>query len=165
MPYNAKEIRHAYKSKFNLRRENQLILLMITDVEKWHYLAIKSLSALLRGITGNNNGDFYCLNCFRSCTTENKLEKHKNVCENHYYCYVEMLEEDNKISKYNHREKSMKDLFVICADLEYFLEKMGTCHNIPKKSSKTKVNKHTPSGYSLFTHCSFEKGENKLDCY
>ena len=37
---------------------------MITDGEKWHYLAVKSLSALLRGITGNNNGDFYCLNCF-----------------------------------------------------------------------------------------------------
>ena len=63
MPYNAKEIRHAYKTKYNLKRENQVILLMITDGEKWHYLAVKSLSALLRGITGsNNNGDFYCLN-------------------------------------------------------------------------------------------------------
>ena len=28
-----------------------------------HYLAIKKLSALLKGITSNNNGDFYCLNC------------------------------------------------------------------------------------------------------
>ena len=70
---------------------------MITDSEKWHYLAVKSLSALLRRITGNNNGDFYCLNCFRSYTTKNKLEKHKNVCEDHDYCYVEMPEEDNKI--------------------------------------------------------------------
>ena len=34
----------------------------------------KKLSALLRGITGNNNADFYCLNCFRTYTTENKLE-------------------------------------------------------------------------------------------
>ena len=65
VPYHTKEIRHAYKSKYNLKRDNEVILLMITDGEKWHYLAVKKLSALLRGITGNNNGDFYCLNCFR----------------------------------------------------------------------------------------------------
>ena len=41
------------------------------------------MSALLRGIRGNNNGHFYCLNCFRSYTIENKFKKHKNVCENH----------------------------------------------------------------------------------
>ena len=113
---------------------------MITDSEKWHYLAVKRLSALLRGITGNDNGDFYCLNCFRSYTTENKLGKHKNVCENHDYCYVEMPKEDNEMLKYNHGEKTMRALFVIYADLECLLEKMSTCHNNPKKSS-TKQNK------------------------
>ena len=34
VPYNTKIIRHAYKSKYNLTRENQVILLMITDGEK-----------------------------------------------------------------------------------------------------------------------------------
>ena len=85
MPHNTEKISHAYKSKYNLNRENQVILLMITDVKKWHYLALKSLYALFRGITANNNGDFYCLNCFKSYTTENELKKHKNVCENHDY--------------------------------------------------------------------------------
>ena len=88
MPYNTKEIRYACKSKYNLNRENQVILLMITDGEKWHYLAVKSLSALLRRMTGYNSGDFYCLNYFRSYTTKNKLKKLKNVCENHDYCYA-----------------------------------------------------------------------------
>ena len=41
-----------------------VILLMITDGEKWHYLAVKKLPTLLRGITLKHNGDFYCLNCF-----------------------------------------------------------------------------------------------------
>ena len=71
------------------------------------------MSALLRGITGNNNGNFYCLNCFRSHTTENKLKNHKNVCEDHDYCYVEMPEEDNKILKHNQGEKSTKVPFTI----------------------------------------------------
>ena len=43
VPYKTKEIRHAYKSKYNLEHENQVILLMITDGEKWHYLAVKKL--------------------------------------------------------------------------------------------------------------------------
>ena len=74
---------------------------MITDGEKWHYLAAKSLPVLFTGITGNNNGDFYCLNCFHSYTTENKLKKHKKVCGNHDYCHLEMPEEDNNILKCN----------------------------------------------------------------
>ena len=138
---------------------------MITGGEKWHYLAAKSLSALFREITDNNHEDFYCLNCFQSYTTENKLKKHKKVCENHDYCYAEMPEEDNKILKYNQKEKSMKFPFISYTDLECLFEKMNTCYNNPEKSSTTKINKHTQSGYSLFTHCSFDTTRNKLDYY
>ena len=54
---------------------------MITDGTKWLYLAVKTLSGLLTGITGNNHGDFYCLNCLCSYTTKNRLKKHPQVCE------------------------------------------------------------------------------------
>ena len=64
MPQSTEKIRHAYKSKYNLNRENKVTLLMITDGEKKHYLAVKILSALFTGITVNNNGHFYCLNSF-----------------------------------------------------------------------------------------------------
>ena len=40
---------------------------------------------------------------------------------------------------------------------------MSTCYNNPEKSSTTKINKHPPSGYSLFTYCSFDIAENKLE--
>ena len=123
------------------------------------------MSALFREITGDNHGDFYCLNFFQSYTTENKLKKHKKVCQNHDYCYVEMLEENKTILKYNQGEKSMKAPFTIYADLECLLEKMNTCHNNPEKSSTIKTNKHTPSGYSFFTHCSFDTAKNRLDYY
>ena len=97
---------------------------MITDGEKWNYLAVKSLSALSKGITLKHEGDFYCLNCFHPYTTRNKLERHKNVCDNHDYCCVEMPNEDNRILKYNHGEKSMKAPFIIYADLESLIEKI-----------------------------------------
>ena len=76
-----------------------------------------------------------------------------------------MPTKDNNIIKYKQGEKSIKLPFVIYADLECLLEKMDTCYNNPKESSTTEKNKHTPSGYSLFTHCSFDQTENKLDYY
>ena len=93
---------------------------MITDGKKWYYLALKilptfsekrkkyfnparkSLSGLLRGISSNHNGYFYCLNCFWSYSTEKRLEKHEKVCFDHDSCPVEMPNEDNKILKYKH---------------------------------------------------------------
>ena len=146
VPHKTGKIHLAYKSKHNLTREKQVTLLMITD-------------------GNNNNGDLYCLNCFHAYRTENKLEKHKKICENHDYCHVEMANEDNKIIKYNQGEKSIRSPFIIYADLECLLEKISTCYNNPEESSTTEINKHTPSGYSLFTRCSFDKTKQKLDYY
>ena len=50
-------------------------------------------------------------------------------------------------------EKNSKVPFTIYADLKSSLEKM------------TKIKKRTPSGYSLFTHCSFDTTKNKFDYY
>ena len=77
VPFNTKKIEIAYKSKYNLIRDNQIILLMISNGKNWHYLAVKSLSRLLRGISSNHNSDYYCLNCFHSYWTENILNVHK----------------------------------------------------------------------------------------
>ena len=76
-PHNTKKINIAYKSKHNLTREKQVILLMISNGEKWHYLTVKNLSGLLRRITSNHKEDFYCLKCFHAYFTKNKLEAHK----------------------------------------------------------------------------------------
>ena len=77
VPHNTKKIEIAYKSKHNLTREKPVILLMISNGENWHYLTVKNLSGLVRGITSNHEGGFYCLNCFHSYRTKNKLEAHK----------------------------------------------------------------------------------------
>ena len=138
---------------------------MISNGEKLHYTAVKRLSGLLRGITSTNNDDFHCLNCFHAFRIKNKLEEHKNICENHDYCHVEMPTKDNNIIKYNPGEKSIKLPFVVYADSECLLEKMSTCQNNPNESSTTEINKYTPSGYSIFTHCSFDQTMNKLDYY
>ena len=77
VPNNTRKINVAYKSKSNLTCNKQVILLMITDGEKWHYLTVNNLPGLLRGITSTHKEDFYYLNCFRSYRTFNKLKVHK----------------------------------------------------------------------------------------
>ena len=87
------------------------------------------------------------------------------MCENHDYCYVEKPEKDNKILKYNYREKSMRAKNFICFNFKCLIEKINTCHNDPEKSSTTKVNKFTTAGYSLYKCASSDAKRNKLDCY
>ena len=77
IPHNAKTISVAYRSEYNNKRKKQVILLMITNGKKCHYLAITNLPALLRGKSSNHYGDFYCLNCFDSCTTKINLKNTK----------------------------------------------------------------------------------------
>ena len=165
VPFNTKKVEIAYKSKYNLIRDKQIILLMISNGENWHYLVVKNLSRLLRGISSNHDGDYYCLNCFHSYRTENKLNTHKKICENYDYCNIEMPSPNNNIIKYNSGEKSLELPFIIYADLEYLLKKIDTCYNNPELSSTTKINQHIPSGYSIYTNCSFDKSNNKLSYY
>ena len=66
-----------------------------------------------------------------------------------------MSTKDNNIIKYKQGEKSIK--LQLYADLECLLEKMSTCQNNPNESSTTEINKHVPSDYSIFTHCSLIK--------
>ena len=139
---------------------------MISNNEgKWHYLAVKNISGLLRGITSNHNGDFYCLNCFHSYTTKRRLKKHERTCEYHDFCYVNMPNEDNKYLKYNHEEKSLQVPFIMYADLECLVEKIDTCQNNNDKSYTEKKAIHTPSGYSLVTCCSFDESKNEVSYY
>ena len=50
---------------------------------RWHYLAVKKLSALLRRITPKHHGDFYCLNCLHSFATTtknlNRIKKYAKI--------------------------------------------------------------------------------------
>ena len=173
IPHNTKTINLAYKSKYNRKRENQVVLLMITNGEKWHYIALKSvrtddgfnrpirsLSRLFRGITANNNGDFYCLGCLHSFRTDNALKKHERLCGNNDYCHVEM-----PTLKYNHGEKSLKVPFTIYADLECLLIKQQSCQNNPNESYTERKAMHEPCGYALSLISSFDSKENKQNFY
>ena len=89
--------------------------------------------------------DFLCLNFLH--------------CENKDFCNVIMPSEDTKILEFNQYQNSDKAPFIIYADLECIIEKIDGCKNNPENSSATKVSKHIPSGFSMYTISSFRSIE------
>ena len=177
IPHNTKTISVAYRSEYNNKRKKQVILLMITDGKKWHYLAITNLSALLQGKSSNHYKDSYWLNCFNSYTSKNKLKEHEEIRNNYHSCRAEMPKWVEKISKYNPEQKSLKAPFAIYLDLECLLKKEHSRENNSNNNNNNNNNnnieesytekkaKHEPSGWAMFTRCSFDKKENKLNYY
>ena len=105
-----KEISPAYFSKNNSNCEKQIILFMISNEEKagWHYIAVKKLSSLLRGIISKHHSDVYCLNCLHSFKRENKLESHQKVLKKKDFCGIVMPSEMDQILDLNNIWSSIK---------------------------------------------------------
>ena len=99
---------------------------MILNRKGWHYIAVKKLPPLLRGITSKHYSDFYCQNCLHSFATENKRESRKKIFKNKDFCNVMPSEE------FNQHQKSYKRPFLIYADLERLIEKIDGCKKILK---------------------------------
>ena len=87
------------------------------------------------------------------------------LCNNHDSCYIEIPKWFEKILKLNPGEKSLKAPFPSYLDLECLLKKNKSCQNNSEKSYTEKKAKHEPSSWAIFTKCSFDKTEDKLDYY
>ena len=141
---------------------------MITnDDENWHYLAVKSISALLKGITSNHVGDFYCLNYLHSYRAKETLKKHEKVCKDHDYCNVKMTGEDKKNIKIQPRRRVIKSSIHDLCWLRMFAWKNGLMcvKMILKNLLQKKKAKHMSSGYSWITYCSFDASKNEWGYY
>ena len=111
---------------------------MNADGKKWHYLAVKSLSGLLQGITSNLDGDHYCMNCLYLHATKNKLKSHESVCENHVYCHMLVTKEGKNILRCNQVRKPLKILFILYAEKNFCLRKILHVITIQKMFSQQK---------------------------
>ena len=137
---------------------------MITDDGKrQHYVAVKSLSVLLRGISLSNNADFYCLNCFHSYRTLNKLKKHEITCNNDAYCSVDMPKEHKKNKIFTWKKVIKSSVHNLCG-FKMPTKKCDLVKTIPKSLTEKKV-KHKPSGYAWCSICSFDEKKNRRYFY
>ena len=128
----------AYVSKYNTNCERKFTHLLIPNGEGWHYLTVKRLPILLRGITSKHHSDFYCLNCLHSFVTESKRESYKKVCQKQDFWNVLMPSEYTKISEFIQYQKSDKALFIIHADFKCLIETIDELKIILKIHSQQK---------------------------
>lgn len=112
-----------------------------------HYVDVKILFMLLQGITSNQDGNYYCMNCLCSLRLKNKLKSHENSYKDHHYCHMVMPDEDNNITNQNQVKNFSKTLFVIYVETESILEKIHACDDNLEQSSKTLISKQTECGY------------------
>ena len=137
----------------NTNYQKEVISLMISNGEGWHYLTVKKLLALFREIASKHHGHFYCLNCLHLFATD-KLESHEKERENEDFYNVVIPSEDIEILEFNQYQKCDKVSFIIYVDLECLIEKIDGCKNNPQNSS----------GFTIST-ISFKSIENKHDAY
>ena len=70
-----------------------------------------------------------------------------------------------KTLKYNPGEKSLKAPIAIYLNLECLLKKEQSCQNNTEQSDTEKKAMHELSGWAMFTKCSLDAAENKLNYY
>ena len=78
---------------------------------------------------------------------------------------VESKSHLEKILKFKQCMRFEKMPCIFYTDVECLIKKIDRCKNNPKYSSRTKIDKHTPCGYSLSTIWGFDHIKNKHSFY
>ena len=137
------DARPEYISKFNYTRKVQVVLLKISDGDKWHFLALKSdteensdcmkptksFPKLMRDISSNSHENYYCFGCFHSFRCKSTSEKHTQPCKDHDFCKIKLLENDKKIEEHKPGSKALRMNDIIYVDLECLLVNYDACSN------------------------------------
>ena len=137
-------------SKKENKRKHNIVLLLIKDGDNSHYCLVKNLSALLSSQVNKRKSKLYfCLNCLNGFDTMEKLEKHKEYCDEEESIKINMPKPDTYIKFLNflHSEKAP---FAIYADFESLLKPLDTCKPDPNKSYTLKYQKHEPLSFRYF---------------
>ena len=145
--YPLRRSKHAMKNK---RKYNIILLLIKDENNNSHYCLVKDESALLSSQVNKRKGKLYfCLNCLNGFDTPEKLEKHKEYCNEEESIKINMPKPDTfiKFKNYLHGEKAP---FAIYADFESLLKPLETCEPDPNKSYTLKYQKHEPLSFVYY---------------
>ena len=137
-------------SKKENKRKHNIVLLLIKDGDNSHYCLAKNLSALLSSQVNKRKSKLYfCLNCLNGFDTMEKLEKHKEYCDEEESIKINMPKPDTYI-KFKNYLYSERAPFAIYADFESILKPLDTCKPDPNKSYTHKYQKHEPLSFRYF---------------
>ena len=132
-------------------RKHNIILLLITKKNNSHYCLVKNLSRLLSSqVTKHNGKAYFCLNCFNSYQTQEKLDHHKEYCSEKESMKITMPPPETylKFKNFVHGERAP---FAIYADFESILKPVKDKENPDNNLSYTnKYQEHIPVSYVYY---------------
>ena len=140
-------------------------LMLITDHNKKHYVAIKSLRRLLsRQNSKHKEFQPFCINCLQGFREKKSRDEHFIYCRNNEAVRIEMPN-SKPIVQYLDGQYQFKVPFMMYADFESILEPIHGASNNPNISSTRGINIHTPSGWCIYSKFSYGKVTNPLAQY
>ena len=140
-------------------------LMLITDNNRKHYVAIKSLSRLLTMQNSQHKeSQHFCTNCLQGFAEEHSRDKHLIYCSSNEAVRIEMPNKD-PIVKYSDGQYQLKVSFMMYADFESILEHVQGASNDPNIFSTRGVNVHTPSGWCVYSKFAYGDVTNPCTQY
>ena len=140
-------------------------LMLITDSNNKHYVAIKSLRRLLsRQNSKHKESHHFCINCLQGFREKKSRDEHLVYCRNNEAVRIEMPN-SKPIVCYSDGQYQLKVPFMMYADFESILEPIQGASNNPNISSTREVNVHMPSGWCVYSKFSYGDVTNPLTQY
>ena len=145
--------------------ERIINLMIISESNRKHYVAIKSLSRLLSSENTEHKGkEYLCNNCLQGFKEESSRDEHIGYCIDNESVKVEMPHK-NPIVQYSDGQSQFKIPFIMYADFESILEPIQGPGNNPRISSTRGIKNHIPSGWCIRCEFAYGKVENPLKLY
>ena len=151
--------------KSNYRRKKEINLMLISEDDRWHYTAIKSLSRLLASKNSKHHGEqYFCTNCLQGFILESSRDRHYGYCNDNETVRVEMPKKGSTIEFYD-GQNQFKVPSMMCVGFEAILNPIqGPSPDCSEPYSK-EVNQHIPSGFCVHSKFAYGEVENPLELY
>ena len=139
--------------------------MLITDHNRKHHVAIKSLRRLLsRQNSKHKESQHFCINCLQRFAERKSKDEYYVYCRSNEAVRIEMPNR-KPIVEYSDCQYQFKVPFMMYADFESILEPIQGASNNPNISSTRGVNIHTPSGWCVYSKFAYGKVTNPLSQY
>ena len=140
-------------------------LMLVTDNNNKHYVAIKSLKRLLSMQNSKHKeSQHFCINCLQGFAERKSRDEHLVNCRSNEAVRIEMPNR-KLIVQYSDGQYQFKVPFMMYTDFESILEPIQGTSNNPNVSSTRGVNIHMPSGWCIYSHFTYGKVVNPLTKY
>ena len=159
------EDRQIYICRKGGNYERTINLMLITESNRKHYVAIKSLSRLLSSQnTKHKEKQYFCMNCLQGFLEKCSRDEHIGYCKDNESVRIEMPHQ-KPIVQYSDGQFQFKVPFIMYTDFESILEPIQGPSNNPRISSTRGVNVHTPSGWCVQPKFAYGEVNNPLKLY